>query len=73
MTRLRAAVPHYTERYAVNIFGGRYRAGDADENNLSGKTACRFLGVKDWGKPVMIKWAWETEEDAKTKAIAMTP
>jgi hypothetical protein len=67
-----AMVPiNHTDRYAVNIFVDRYWAGDALDHNAGGKAACCFPGVKDWSKPVTVRWEWGTEEDPTTRAVTM--
>jgi Protein of unknown function (DUF3304) len=67
-----AMVPvNHTDRYAVNIFIDKYWAGDGGRQSGGGKAACCYPGLKDWSKPITVKWTWGTEEDPKTKAITM--
>ncbi|MCS3394126.1 DUF3304 domain-containing protein [Burkholderia thailandensis] len=60
---------NHTDRYAVNIFVDKYWAGDAEPQNAGGKTACCFPGMKDWSKPVTIRWTWGQESNRETKVI----
>ncbi|QPS45035.1 DUF3304 domain-containing protein [Burkholderia humptydooensis] len=62
---------NHTDRYAVDIYVGRYWAGAVDSQGGGGSATCCFPGMKDWSKPVTVTWIWGTEEDPKTKAITM--
>ena len=67
-----AMVPiNHTDRYAVNIFIDKYWAGNVTRRAGGGKAACCYPGLKDWRRPVTVRWIWGTEEDPKTKAITM--
>lgn len=67
-----AMVPiNHTDRYAVHIFVDKYWAGDVTRRAGGGKAACCYPGLKDWRRPVTVRWTWGTEEDPKTKAITM--
>lgn len=60
---------NHTDRYAVNIFVGKYWAGNVGAREGGGSAVCCFPGVKDWSRPVDAKWIWGWEEDPKTKAV----
>jgi Protein of unknown function (DUF3304) len=67
-----AMVPvNHTDRYAVNIFIDKYWAGDVEDHAGGGSAVCCYPGLKDWSKPITVKWMWDAEEDRKTKAITM--
>jgi hypothetical protein len=60
---------NHTDRYALNVVADKYWAGDARPHNDGSAAACCYPGLKDWNKPVTVRWTWGTEVDPKTKAV----
>lgn len=60
---------NHTDRYALDVVADRYWAGDARPHNDGSAAACCYPGLKDWSKPVTVRWTWATEVDPKTKAV----
>jgi hypothetical protein len=60
---------NHTDRYAVAIFVDKYWAGDVSKRSGGGAANCCYPGLKDWSKPVSVRWIWGWEEDPRTKAV----
>ena len=58
-----------TDRYALNVFADKYWAGDPRPHNDGAGAACCYPGLKDWRKPVTVRWTWGTESDPETKTV----
>jgi len=56
---------NHTNRYAVEIFVDKYWAGDVTRHSGGGAANCCYPGLKDWSKPVTVKWIWGWEEDPR--------
>jgi hypothetical protein len=64
---------NHTDRYALNVFADKYWAADVPPEGGGGSRTCCYPGLKDWSKPVTVRWTWGTESDPKTKFILRAP
>jgi hypothetical protein len=60
---------NHANRYAMNIYVDKYWAGNVDEQAGGAAAVCCYPGVKDWSKPVTVKWTWGQESDPQTKVV----
>ncbi|CAN0624765.1 conserved protein of unknown function [Burkholderia multivorans] len=58
-----------TDRWAINMAVDKYGMGGGRPHNDGSSAACCYPGLKDWGKPVTVRWTWGTELDPQTKAL----
>jgi Protein of unknown function (DUF3304) len=60
---------NHADRYAMNIYVDKYWAGNVDQHGGGAAGICCYPGVKDWSKPVTVKWTWGQESDTQTKVV----
>jgi hypothetical protein len=58
---------NHTDRYAVDIVVDKYWAGNVSARAGGGGASCCYPGLKDWSRPVTVRWIWGWEEDPVTK------
>jgi hypothetical protein len=60
---------NHTDRYALNVAADQFWAGDARPHNDGAGAACCYPGLKNWNKPVTVRWTWGRESDPQTKVV----
>ncbi|HLX03110.1 MAG TPA: DUF3304 domain-containing protein [Trinickia sp.] len=52
---------NHTDRYTLNLFVDKYWAGGVYAHAGGAAGACCYPGLKDWSKPVTVRWTWGDE------------
>ncbi len=63
---------NHTDRDAIDISVDKYWAGDVGSHGGGAAASCCYPGLKDWSKPVTVKWTWGQESDPQTKVVRKT-